>query len=137
MHACSVTSVVSDSLQPHRLVLQTPHPWSFPGKKTGVSCHAGNLPHPGTDPASPALHSPTEPPGKSLNIVYSVYILMQKEMASHSCILAWEISWTEEPEGLQSTEAPQALLSMRFPRQGYRSGLPFPSALECIHCIQY
>ena len=23
-------------------------------------------------------------------------------MASHSSILAWEISWTEEPDGLQS-----------------------------------
>ena len=25
-----------------------------------------------------------------------------KEMATHSNILAWEIPWTEEPEGLQS-----------------------------------
>ena len=24
-----------------------------------------------------------------------------KEMATHSSILAWEISWTEEPDGLQ------------------------------------
>ena len=27
---------------------------------------------------------------------------MEKEMAAHSSILAWEISWTEEPCGLQS-----------------------------------
>ena len=27
---------------------------------------------------------------------------LQKEMATHSSILAWEISWTEEPGGLQS-----------------------------------
>ena len=27
---------------------------------------------------------------------------MEKEMASHSNILAWEIPWTEEPGGLQS-----------------------------------
>ena len=26
----------------------------------------------------------------------------EKEMASHSSILAWEIPWTEEPSGLQS-----------------------------------
>ena len=26
-----------------------------------------------------------------------------KEMATHSSILAWEIPWTEEPGGLQST----------------------------------
>ena len=28
--------------------------------------------------------------------------LLQKEMATHSSILAWEISGTEEPGGLQS-----------------------------------
>ena len=29
--------------------------------------------------------------------------LLEKEMATHSSILAWEISWIEEPGGLQST----------------------------------
>ena len=28
---------------------------------------------------------------------------LEKEMATHSKILAWKISWTEEPGGLQST----------------------------------
>ena len=28
---------------------------------------------------------------------------LKKEMATHSNILAWEIAWTEEPGGLQST----------------------------------
>ena len=28
---------------------------------------------------------------------------LEKEMATHSSILAWKISWTEEPGGLQST----------------------------------
>ena len=27
---------------------------------------------------------------------------LEKEMPTHSSILAWEISWTEEPGGLQS-----------------------------------
>ena len=27
--------------------------------------------------------------------------LLEKEMATHSCILAWEIPWKEEPGGLQ------------------------------------
>ena len=27
---------------------------------------------------------------------------LEKEVASHSCVLAWRISWTEEPGGLQS-----------------------------------
>ena len=26
--------------------------------------------------------------------------LLEKEMATHSSILAWKISWTEEPRGL-------------------------------------
>ena len=29
---------------------------------------------------------------------------MEKEIATHSSILAWEILWTEEPGELQSTE---------------------------------
>ena len=28
--------------------------------------------------------------------------LLEKEMATHSSILAWKIPWTEEPGGLQS-----------------------------------
>ena len=32
------------------------------------------------------------------NMKDSIYM----EMATHSCTLAWEISWTEEPGGLQS-----------------------------------
>ena len=27
---------------------------------------------------------------------------LEKEVATHSSILAWEIPWTEEPSGLQS-----------------------------------
>ena len=27
---------------------------------------------------------------------------LEKETATHSSILAWEIPWTEEPDGLQS-----------------------------------
>ena len=30
--------------------------------------------------------------------------LLEKEMATHSNTLAWEIPWTEEPGGLQSME---------------------------------
>ena len=29
---------------------------------------------------------------------------LEKEMATHSSVLAWRIPWTEEPGGLQSTE---------------------------------
>ena len=32
----------------------------------------------------------------------------EKEMATHSSILTWRISWTEEPGGLQSTESQES-----------------------------
>ena len=33
---------------------------------------------------------------------------LEKEMATHSSILAWEIPWTEEPGGLHKSVAPLA-----------------------------
>ena len=30
---------------------------------------------------------------------------LEKEMATHSSILAWRIPWTEEPRGLESTRS--------------------------------
>ena len=33
---------------------------------------------------------------------------LKKEMETHSSILAWEIAWTEEPGGLQSTESQES-----------------------------
>jgi len=33
----------------------------------------------------------------------ATHCILEKEMATHSSILGWEISWTEEPGGLQST----------------------------------
>ena len=32
---------------------------------------------------------------------------LEKEMATHSSILAWRIPWTEEPDGLQSMGSPR------------------------------
>jgi len=33
---------------------------------------------------------------------------LEKEMATHSSILAWKIPWTEEPGGLQSMESQES-----------------------------
>ena len=33
---------------------------------------------------------------------------LEKEMATHSTILTWEILWTEEPGGLQSIDSQRA-----------------------------
>ena len=51
----------------------------------------GDLPKPGIKPAS--LQSPA-----SSSRFFS---FLEKEMATHSSILAWRIPWTEEPGGLQ------------------------------------
>ena len=33
---------------------------------------------------------------------------LEKEMATHSSVLAWRIPWTEEPGGLQSMGLPES-----------------------------
>ena len=33
---------------------------------------------------------------------------LEKEMATHSSILAWETPWTEEPGGIHSSESQQS-----------------------------
>ena len=34
--------------------------------------------------------------------------ILEQEMGTHSSILAWEISWTEEPGGLLSMESQES-----------------------------
>ena len=67
-------SVMSDSLQPHRLQLTSLLcPWGFSrqGYWSGLPCPPpGDLPNPGIEPRSPALQAnslPSEPPGKTKN----------------------------------------------------------------------
>ena len=47
---------------------------------------------------------------KHLPVIWETWVrslgradLLEKDMATHSSILAWRIPWTEEPGGLQST----------------------------------
>ena len=42
---------------------------------------------------------------------------LEKEMATHSSILAWEIPWTEEPGGLQSMESQQVTYDLANKQQ--------------------
>ena len=51
-------------------------------------------------PSGSVLKNPTANSGDTSSIPMSDPL--EKEMAIHSSILAWEISWTEEPGGLQS-----------------------------------
>ena len=38
---------------------------------------------------------------------------LEKEMATYSSILAWEIPWTEEPGGLQSMELQKSQIQLK------------------------
>ena len=58
---------------------------------------------------SPAQDSLVDQAVKNLPVVQEAQVRslgwedpLEKEMATHSSILAWKISWTEEPGGLQS-----------------------------------
>ena len=50
------------------------------------------------------------PPAKAgdLGLILGWEDPLEKEMATHSSILAWEISWTEEPDRLQSLGSQRA-----------------------------
>ena len=82
-------SVVSDSLQPHKLY----GPWNSPGQNTGVgslSLLQGNLPNPGIKPKFPALQAdalPAESQGKPKNTGEGSLSLFQQ------IFLAQELNW--------------------------------------------
>ena len=48
---------------------------------------------------------------------------LEKEMATHSCILAWETLWTEEPDGLQSMGSQRVRhdLATEHPRTAFKN----------------
>ena len=89
-------------LQPTRLL----HPWDFPGKSARVGCHCllqifrlavlkDGLPWWLSGKESSANSEDVGLRPRSGNP-------LEKEMATHYSILAWEILWTKEPGGLQS-----------------------------------
>ena len=113
-------SVISDSLQPH--VLYSPQ--NSPGQNTGADSHSllqGIFPTQGSNPGLPhcrqILYQLSHQGSPQLFLVVSGLIhfissltwnmgwatwKLEKEMATLSSILAWEIPWTEVPGGLQS-----------------------------------
>ena len=42
---------------------------------------------------------------------------LEKEMATHSSIIAWEIPWTEEPGGLQFMGSPELEIATKQQKQ--------------------
>ena len=56
---------------------------------------------------------------------------MEKEMSTHSSILAWKIPWAEEPGGLQSMESQRVghhLVTKRFPGSSAAKEFAFNAA---------
>ena len=89
--ACHV-QLSDPGLQPAR----HPCPWDSPGKNPGAGCHAlpppGDLPHPGIEPASPALQTnsfPAEPSGKPGGHLKQPCLGEGKEACLH-CMQTWE-----------------------------------------------
>ena len=85
------------------------HLWDSPGKNTRVGCHfplQGNLPTQGLNPGLLHCRQMLQPL-KNLPATQETWVrflgwedALEKEMATHSCILTWRIPWTEEPGGV-------------------------------------
>ena len=56
---------------------------------------------------------------------------LEKEMATHSSILAWQIPWTEEPSRLQSAGCKESKTTQRLKKFSYNVSrlkeIPVPS----------
>ena len=78
-----------------------------------------------------AVHGVTKSQTQLSNFTFTFHFhSLEKEMATHSSVLAWRIPGTGEPGGLPS---------MGFSRQEYWSGVPLPSpsqdAREKLYCV--
>ena len=68
---------------------------------------------------------------------------LEKEMTTHSSILAWRIPWTEEPGGLQSTGRKESDTTKRLhltspPFSSIKSGqINFQTVFEKINISDY
>ena len=80
---CYVTSVVSDSVRPHRWQpTRLPRPWDSPGKNTGVGCHfllqcMKVRSESEVTQLCPTLHDPLDcsPPGSSVHGIFPARVL--------------------------------------------------------------
>ena len=70
-------------------------------------------------------------------------IALEKEMATHSSILAWRIPWTEEPGGLQSMGSQKSgiwLTQQQWQQQQtvyvyFPCDFKLPASVVCIFCL--
>ena len=64
---------------------------------------------------------------------------LEKDMATHSSILAWRIPWTEEPDGLQSmglqrVEDKSAINIHTHTQTHTHTHIPYGFAFNCLRC---
>ena len=89
----------------------------------------GDLPNPGIEPRSPTLQADCLPSEFTFH-----FHALEKEMATHSSVLAWRIPRTGEPGGLPFMGSTVSLTSQRHPEKlpevtGTSQGNPgFPAA---------
>ena len=124
---------MSDSVRPHRRQpTRLLCPWDSPGKNTGVGCYfllqcMKVKSESEVVQSCLTLHDPMNCslPGSSVHGIFQARVLewgaiatqetrvqflgredpLEKEMATHSGMLAWRIPWTENPSRLQSMES--------------------------------
>ena len=68
---------------------------------------------------------------KTLGLIVMVYQGLEKEMATHSSILAWEMSWTEQPGGLQSMGFKRVRLKQAWAPHTNIKAIPTSSRPPC------
>ena len=98
--------VLSNSVTPRTVACQAPlsmefswqeywNGWPFPSPK--------DLPDPGIELGSPAFHGVAKSRTQLSEFTFTFHFhALEKEMATHSSVLAWRIPGTEEPGGLPS-----------------------------------
>ena len=57
-------------------------------------------------------------------LVVAIVFILEKDLATHSSILAWRTPWTEEPGGLQSMGPQRARLDWVTKHRAFITGLP-------------
>ena len=55
---------------------------------------------------------------------------LEKEMATHSSILAWRVPWTEEPAAASAVKSLQSYPTLCHPIDGSPPGSPIPGILQ-------
>ena len=95
--------ILRSPVDPARLLC----PWKLPGKNTGVGCHSllqGIFSTQGLNPGFLPCMQILYHLGHQENLygLKQYGDSMEKEIATHSSVLAWKFPWTEEHGGLQS-----------------------------------